>query len=190
MHIDTESARQVHLQRCRDIADCRRNRDDLSIENAVRNIMAGKPAHLSMAGGSALGASCALAATANSVASLFASLDKLASFYAVRGVDIASVLLDKLIPLNAAAIDELELCYRLQSTFRDRAEIVDRERKAIMDPWWPTQWTDSESSAWGYSEDYRAAQDRYTARLMEGHWSRPVTAAKPLGIVAALQGVA
>ncbi len=144
-------------QRIEDIAACRRNLDSMSRDDAARNLMDDKPAYWSMAGGSALGLSAQVAATANFQGSLIRALDEKSEGFAARGINIARDILDKLIPLNIDAVEELDLCYRHQSTFRARESLLGRETSAILNPWSPAFPND----------DSEAVAERYSALVAE-----------------------
>lgn len=161
----TSALRTPEQQRITDIATCRRNLDSMSRDDAAQNLMDDKPAYWSMAGGSALGISAQTAATANFHGSLITALDEKADRFGARNIDIAKDVLDNLIPLNMEAVREMERCYRLQSTFRDRSELLGRETDAVCRPYrpaWPNH--DGEATATMYAELYAAAQERFRAR--------------------------
>lgn len=154
-----------HHQRVSDIADCRRNPDGISIDNAARNLMDDKPAYWSMPGGSSLGLSAQISSLANFHGSLKTAMMEKADSLAGRNIDIARDVYDKLIPLNMMAVEELDLLYRAQSTFRERFQLLNREETAITHPFspaWPNQ--DSEAYAARCAEETSAAEARFWAR--------------------------
>lgn len=164
-----EEARTAHLQRLRDLADCRRNHDDISAENAVRNLIAGTPAYWCMAN-SPTSLPAYATQLANSGQSLLSAMQRMEPDTMARRIDIATAIYDQIIPLNDAAVAELELCYRMQSTFRD--DIRQREERAIMEPWHPERQSDNSRAFW--SDLHDKAQQRFQERKRDAHWCKPV----------------
>jgi hypothetical protein len=150
-------------RRVRDIANCRRNVDDGSLEWAARNLMEDVPAYWSMKGRDASGVSSRVASLANFHGSLTQAMTELDATFAARPhIKIAVDVYDALIPLNMAAVEELDRLYRLASTFRDRDDLLSREEAAICDPYWSDFDGNETRELW--SDDYAAAQARFHQR--------------------------
>ena len=116
-----------HLQRLHDLSLCLNNRDDITIAQTVRNLEEGKPAYWYR--GRTSGATWVV-----DLSHVHGSFLKALEVFIERKPNLRIIedVLDNVIPLNASAVNELALCYRLQSTFRD--DLADRERRAIFDP--------------------------------------------------------
>ena len=181
-HIALDDIREVHKQRISDLALCRRNWDTPCANAALANIMSGQPAYWYFGRSSA---ASHVAPGANAKGSLIAALEGFAERH--PHVGIAEDILDRLIPLNAEAIAEMELAYRLQSTFRDRYELETRERDAIIEAYFPANLTIDTRLRWG--EEYAAARRRFDDRQRDAHWSRPVTTPRHLDAVAIAEQV-
>lgn len=105
------------------------NPETAARDNAVANLRYRKPAFWHTA--SATHAQIAeLSSEANRFASLERALDNIEDHYSCTGQHNRRIrtaeIFDALIPLNAAAIRELDEAYRGVGTFRDRDELEDR----------------------------------------------------------------
>lgn len=162
----TDDPRTAHLARIRDLGTCQDNRDDLNAENAARNLIADVPAYWHRG---RTNAAAYVAENANRAGSMLRAIADWADAH--PGTYIASIL-DKTIPLNAAAVEELEFCYRLQSTHRD--DLAGRERRAIFNPVYFPHMNPATRAIW--DETYAACQRRFDAR--QGPAGKPVTSAR------------
>lgn len=125
------STREQHLDRIRDLSLCLNNEDSLGAEHEARNLLADRPAYWYR--GQTSPASWLVEMSRCEEHNF--SLLKAAEVFADRHPHADQLAAyDAIIPLNEPAVRELSLCYRLQSTFRDDAELRDRERKAIFNP--------------------------------------------------------
>lgn len=110
------------------LADHYRNWDDLSRDGALGKLKSGQSAWWTTAGiGNAAAGN--LMSEANRLATLEDAFVAIEDFYerthCVRNIR-AEQWLDTLIPLNAAAIRELDDAYRVAGTFRSREELEAR----------------------------------------------------------------
>lgn len=124
-------AHEQHIARIRDLSLYLNNEDSLGAYSEAHNLADGRPAYWHRGQFSPASALVALSRCVEHNHSLLKAAEAFADRHTQH--DLVDVY-DGIIPLNEAAVDELMLCYRLQSTFRDRAELADRERKAIFDP--------------------------------------------------------
>ncbi len=123
--------REQHLDRIRDLSLCLNNEDSLGAEHEARNLIEARPAYWFRGQTSPAAALVCMSRCVEHNHSLLKAAEAFAERHTQH--DLVDVY-DGIIPLNEAAVDELMLCYRLQSTFRDRAELADRERAAIFNP--------------------------------------------------------
>lgn len=157
--------RDALMERIDDIAMCRRNLDEVSQGNAVANILAGEPAYWSMVPGPRERAGTApdIAYQANYRACLIHALEDRDEYFRPLHRSTVDNLLDQLIPLSPAAIAELGRIYRLRGMWRDPIELRNRERRAIMQPWWPRM-PEGKLTRDLYELQYAKAQARFLAR--------------------------
>jgi hypothetical protein len=147
-----------HIQRLHDLSLCLNNRDDITIAQTVRNLEEGKPAFWYR--GRTSGATWVV-----DLSHAHGSFLKALEAFVARkpNVDVLEIL-DGVIPLNAEAVHELALAYRLQSTFRD--DLADRERRAIFDPEYFPGMSDEMRGRW--AARYQECQQRWAeARLAD-----------------------
>ena len=150
-------SREDHIQRLRDLGECLKNRDDVTIEQQVRKIMAGQPAYWFRGRTSGATWVVELSACDEHNHSFLKALEAFVERH--PGVTVLEIL-DGVIPLNAEAVHELQLCYRLQSSFRDN--LADRERKAIFDPEFYPRMDPEMRARW--AAEYEVIQRRWDAR--------------------------
>lgn len=156
---------QAHLDRISDLSMCCGNPDHLSAENAARALNEGKPAYWFKGRFSASALVVSAAGYEGSLTrTMIAYIDQ--DNEKVRnGLKSASdidAVLDGIIPLNDAAVEELALLYRYQSTFRD--DLAGRERQAIYNPWFIKGMDLATRAVWEVR--YAACQRRFEERRL------------------------
>lgn len=155
-----------HVERILDLATTRRNYSTTDAVKAAENLRDGKGAYWFRG---QFSAASFVATDANFNGSLIRALVTFADQH--KRVSLAEDVLDNIIPLNQAAIDEMQLAYRLQSTFRD--DLDTRERDAIFDPYFMPGLSLKSRREW--AEEYEAVQARFSERAAENLNARPVT---------------
>lgn len=176
-----DPTRKALLERIEDLGRCCANLDSIDADHVAGNLGVGIPAYWYR--GDRTGAA-SVVRLSHSAEHNFSFLKALEAFHARHPAYGVLEVLDGVIPLNAAAIDELTLCYRLQSTFRD--DLAGRERQAIYDPHYQRHMSDEMREVW--RERYGECQRRFEERQRDAHWSRPVTSPRHLDAVALAQG--
>lgn len=165
-----------HIQRLHDLSLCLNNQDNLGWEAEADNLTHGRPAYWYVGRTSAAMWVVWMARTEDHNHSFLRALE---AFVARKPtVDVLEVL-DGVIPLNAEAVHELGLCYRLQSTFREDVELADRERRALFDPEFFDGMSDEMRARW--ERQYEAIQQRWANRREAEYEAR-----KGIGKTAAL----
>lgn len=148
---------QAHLDRVIDLATSRRNYiDGAGARRAAQNLTSGQPAYWYRG---RFSAASFVGSDANRV-----GLKEALLYFADthEHFSITEDILDHLIPLNAPAIDEMDLAYRLQSTFRE--DLDRRERDAIYDPWYQPGIKLATRCSW--NDEYEAIQARFEERRL------------------------
>lgn len=151
-----DHTRRAHIERITDLATCLDNRDDLCAENMARNLSMGVPAYWYRGWTNAASYIVEDAGRAGSL------LTALIAFAERHPHDDLASHLDKVIPLNQPAVRDLSLCYRLQSTFREDAELRDRERQAIRGAVYLPHMSAEVRARW--AAEYASIQRRFEAR--------------------------
>lgn len=152
-------SRAEHIHRLHDLSLCLNNEDTLGWEAEARNLEANRPAYWYR--GQTSPASWLVEMSRCEEHNF--SLLKAAEAYADRHPHQNMLdAYDGVIPLNEPAVRELSLCYRLQSTFRDDAELRDRERKAIFNPVFFLRMSDEVRDRW--QRLYEGCQQRWADR--------------------------
>lgn len=150
-------SRDDQINRLRDLSFCLNNSDDLLIEAIANNLMSGHPAYWFRGRTSGATWVVELANCKDHNRSFLKALEVFVERKPT--VDVLEIL-DNVIPLNEAAVHELSLCYRLQSTFRD--DLADRERQAIFDPETFPHMDAAMMAVW--ETQYEAIQQRWANR--------------------------
>jgi hypothetical protein len=153
------TSRADHIQRLHDLSLCLNNEDSLGWEVEARNLEADRPAYWYRGQTSPASWLVEMSRCEEHNRSLLKAAEAFADRHTSH--DMVDVY-DAVIPLNEAAVRELGLCYRLQSTFRDDAELRDRERKAIFDPVFFPGMADEMRGRW--QSQYEACQQRWADR--------------------------
>lgn len=104
------------------------NPNTLTAEYAARNIVEGKPAFWH-AEGYSNGPAGAFLAELNRLGSIEAASAYLNGFFPHRHYGSVDFL-DRLLPLNYAAVDDLAGAYAAAGSFRDRSELIRRTERA------------------------------------------------------------
>jgi hypothetical protein len=173
------ATREQHLARITDLSLCLNNGDSLSAETEARNLIEGRPAYWHRGQFTAAGMLVFLSRCAEHNHSLLKACEAYVERHPNR--DLVDAL-DGVIPLNQPAIDELQFCYRLQSTFRD--DLADRERTAIFNPVFFPHMSQESRDRW--QAQYEGAQRRWADRRDEEHEARKgMSLAAALAITAA-----
>lgn len=106
-------------------------RNDLSSEDAARNLIAGKPAYGWLTSYSNAPAGT-FAATVNMLGGIEAAQDDLRAHFARNGRDVTDECwLDNLLPLNRAAVMDLMRAYQNAGTFRTPDELERRTARYL-----------------------------------------------------------
>lgn len=152
-------SRAEHIQRLHDLSLCLNNEDSIGWEAEATNLAEDRPAYWFRGQTSPASWLVMLSRCEEHDYSLL----KAAEVFADRHprYDMVDVY-DGVIPLNDAAVRELSLCYRLQSTFREDAELRDRERQAIFDPVFFPRMSDEMRDRW--QRQYEGCQQRWADR--------------------------
>lgn len=116
------------MARIATFADRLDNPNSLTAEYAARNIVEGKPAFWHTEGYSN-GPAGAFLSEVNRLASIEAGAVYLRGFFPARGYGSVEFL-DRLLPLNDAAVDDLAGAYAAAGSFRDLSELIRRTERA------------------------------------------------------------
>ena len=171
--------RAEHIQRLHDLSVCLNNEDTLGWEAEARNIEADRPAYWYRGQTSPASWLVEMSRCEEHNFSLLKAAEAFADRHTEH--DLVDVY-DGVIPLNEPAVRELSLCYRLQSTFRDDAELRDRERKAIFDPVFFPRMSDEMRARW--QSQYEGCQQRWADRRDDEYEARNLSATASLAIAA------
>lgn len=157
--------REDHITRIRDLSQCLNNEDYLGMETEADNLVSGKPAYWYRGRTSAAMWVVWGSRTDEANHSFLKALETFVSRKPT--IDVVGDILDNVIPLNDAAVAELQLCYRLQSTFCD--DLKDRERQAIFDPEFFPRMGAATRAVWAvlYEQCQRRWAERYHATLKD-----------------------
>lgn len=171
--------RAEHIQRLHDLSVCLNNEDTLGWEAEARNIEADRPAYWYRGQTSPASWLVEMSRCEEHNFSLLKAAEAFADRHTEH--DLVDVY-DGVIPLNEAAVRELSLCYRLQSTFRDDDELRDRERQAIFDPVFFPRMSDEMRARW--QSQYEGCQQRWADRRDDEYEARNLSATASLAIAA------
>lgn len=128
--LETNQERKAHLERIERLAEaCNHNMDSLACAEAADRLMEGNAAFWCTSG-----ASDQFTGGIVALANMYGNLGRacLERNWRRRGDADAEKMLDRLIPLNHAAMMQLERAYRIIGTFRTFGELSSRASK-IMD---------------------------------------------------------
>lgn len=147
--------------RIRTLADRLDNADTMHEEMAARNLVTRQPAYWVAKGYKNKAPVWNLLFAANSFASLVAAERELAALFAHHNRTVADEQwLDGLLPLNEAAVADLERAYRRAGSFRTAEELRRRTDKA--------EGVEIEQPDASYSEAELAMAERDVRRVLEG----------------------
>ena len=110
-----------------------RYRDDMTCEDAARNLIAGKPAY-GWTSSSSNAPAASFIASVNSLACIEAAQDDLRAHFVRNGRDVTDECwLDNLLPLNRAAEMDLMRAYQRVETWRTPEELAKRTKRYLPD---------------------------------------------------------
>lgn len=162
---------KAHLDRIHDLSLCLNNPDEPTARNMAQRLVDGLPAYWYRGQASAASRIVSEVDDVCLITVMTGFIDaenqKLRQGL-TKATDIDATL-DNIIPLNHAAVEELNLLYRLQSTFRD--DLADRERAAIYSPFFIDGMDAATRAVWQtrYAACQRRWEERYAASLKDAH---------------------